>query len=79
MIGIIFGLSNVNPLHSRLMSESGLFSRCEFSTQLESTAVPEEATARKRKPSTGEEIRLRVATTPLKQSNPLPHDTGYIL
>lgn len=31
----------------------------------EPRAVPEEASARKRKPSTGGEIRLRVATTPL--------------
>jgi len=49
---------------------SGLFLRCKFGTQLGNKAASEEATARKRKPSTGREIRLKVATTPL---------AGYIL
>jgi len=44
---------------------SGLFLRCKFGTQLGNKAIPEKATARKRKPSTGREIRLKVATTPL--------------
>lgn len=71
MIGIICGLSNVNPLHSANGWVSGLFSRRKFGTQLGNKATPEKATARKRKPSTGGEIRLRVANaTPLEQSNP---------
>lgn len=72
MIGIISGLSNTNPLHSEVQ----LMGKCQGCSHAVNSVYRGKValggtSARKRKPSTGGEIRLRVATTPLEHSNPL--------
>lgn len=79
MIDIISGLSNVNPRRreARLMGECQGYSHGVNSLHGcgVSKAAPGVASARKRKPSTGGEIRLRVATTPLERQ-PTPSGLG---